>query len=132
MDTPLLGDAPLAALTTTLLPPWPALPDALRGEVEADVVDYVRRQIRRMPLFLRAPWTAVLLVFAAGAMLRYGRPFASLSSARRRAWVRLWAESPVVPMRDFVRMVRSCALLAWFDHPVVSDALSALAKGSHV
>lgn len=128
MDT-LPGGGPLAALTTTLLPPWPDLPGPLRGEVEADVVDYVRRQIRRMPLFLRLPWTAVLLVFAAGAVVRYGRPFASLSSGRRRAWVSLWAESPLVPMRDFVRMVRSCALLAWFDHPVVSEALGASEKG---
>lgn len=131
MDS-LPGRGPLAALTTSLLPLWPDLPGPLRGEVEADVVGYLQRQIRRMPLFLRVPWTIVLLVFAAGALLRYGRPFSSLSPGRKRAWVSLWAESPLVPMRDFVRMVRSCALLAWFDHPAVSAALGAAEKGEGV
>lgn len=115
----------LAALTVSLLPPWPALPAVSRREIEAEVIGYVDRQVSRMPLFLRLPYLGVLVIFSWGAAFRYGRPFAQLAARQRQAWVNLWAQSPVVPMRDFVRLVRSCALLAWFDHPTVSVAMRA-------
>ena len=118
----------LAVLSTALLPPWPDLPAPLRAEIEAEVNVYVARQVERMPTFLRIPYVAVLGVFGVSAILRYGRPFTRLAPAQRDAWIRVWAQSPLVPMRDFVRMVRSCALLAWFDHPLVSQALATTAR----
>lgn len=114
----------LDALTRTLLPPWPVLARADRKAVEDDVVGYVQRQVGRMPLFLRVPYVCVVAVFALGAMLRYGQAFPRLPALRRRAWINAWALSPIIPLRDFVKMIRSCGLLAWFDHPVVAAALN--------
>jgi hypothetical protein len=113
----------LTALTRTLLPSFPPLPDDLRARVEGDVVAYVQRQIGRMPAFLRLPFLSALAVFGLGALARHLRPFSALPLARRRAYVNAWALSPLIPMRDFVKMVRSCGLLAWFDHPVVTRIL---------
>ena len=120
----------LAVLTVSLLPSWPLPPGLQRNRVEAEIISYVQRQVRRMPLFLRLPWLVVLLVFANACLFRHGRTFVALPPQRRKAWVRLWAESPLVPMRDFVRMVRSCALLAWFDHPLVCGALDSAEAGA--
>lgn len=87
------------------------------------MVAFVHGQIARMPAFLRLPFRCVLIVFAVGAWLRYRRPFALLDAADRHAWVNVWALSPIIPMRDVIKMIRSCALLAWFDHPAVSSVL---------
>ena len=119
----------LDAMTRTLLPAWPSLAPTERQRVEDDVVSYIHRQIERMPAFLRLPYRCIVIVFAVGAFFRYGRSFPYLPITRRRAWVSVWALSPIISMRDFVKMVRSCALLAWFDHPVVTSAL--LAEESH-
>lgn len=110
-------------LTLSLLPPWPALPPERRATVERDVVDYVRHQVVRMPLYLRLPFRLVLSAFACSAWFYNGRAFIVLSPSRKRRVVNRWAQSRVIPMRDFIKMVRSCALLAWFDHDVVRGRL---------
>lgn len=113
----------LGVLTRTLLPAWPGLPPVDRAGVEEDVVAYVRRQVRRMPTFLRVPFLCAVVVFGLGAVVMHGRPFTSLPVTKRRAYVNAWALSPIIPLRDFVKMIRSCALLAWFDHARVAAAL---------
>lgn len=121
-----MGNQTVSALTLTLLPAWPPLSPQDRRRVEADVVRYVEGQIAGMPSFLKVPFLAMCGLFSLTAALRYGRSFAHLNDDRKRAWSGVWALSRIIPMRDFIKLVRSCALLAWYDHPTVSETLNAI------
>ncbi len=121
---PVQDETVLGAITLTLLPPWPSLPGTARYLVEADVVSYVHEQVRRMPTYLRLPFRIAVLAFALGAQIRHVEAFPRLAAKQRQAWVETWALSRIGALRDFIRMIRSCALLAYFDHPTVSEALA--------
>ena len=60
-------------------------------------------------------------------MLRFGRRFVALDAERRAAYVALWSDSPIGAMRNFVKLIRGCALLAYYDHPALLEALEAQA-----
>lgn len=123
---PAVPSATVAAMVTRLLPDdFPALDPAARAGVERDVAAYVAGQIAAMPDFLRLPYRFALLGFALLPLLRFGRPFAALAPARQAACLRWWGAAPLAPMRDVVKLVRSTALLVFFDHPVVRAALDA-------
>ena len=118
--------APLvAALVESLLPSGPVLAVEDRAGVAADVARVVASQIAAMPTFLRLPYRGALLAFDLLPALRHGRSFRGLEAAERAAWVRRWDERGVGPMRAFVKLVRSCTLFAWYDHPRVAAALAA-------
>lgn len=113
------ADDRLGAIVTTLLPDFPALDGRGRDTVESDVRTYVAGQIAAMPRFLRLPFRAALAAFELLAVVRYRRRFASLPAEHRAAYVASWSGAPVAAMRDFVKLVRSTALLVYFDHPLV-------------
>jgi hypothetical protein len=116
-------EALLAAVVHSLLPPFPTLPPADRTAVAADVVATVADQITAMPSFLRVPYRSALVAFDLLPLLRFGRPFRGLDDRRQRAWLESWDERGVGPMRAVVKLMRSCTLFAWFDHPRVGSAL---------
>lgn len=113
------ADHRLGAIVTTLLPDFPALDGSDRDTVERDVRAYVAGQIAAMPRFLRLPFRAALAAFELVAVVRYGRRFANLPAEHRAAYVASWSGAPVAAMRDFVKLVRSTALLVYFDHALV-------------
>jgi hypothetical protein len=120
-------EALLAAVVHTILPPFPPLPPVERTAVTADVVATVVEQISAMPSFLRVPYRGALVAFDLLSVLRFGRPFRGLDDRHQRAWLETWGERGVGPMRAVVKLVRSCTLFAWFDHPRVGSALDAAA-----
>jgi len=115
----------LHAIVETILPAFPALPEAVRRGVAGDVAAYVACQIDAMPSFLRLPYRLALLAFTWLPALRFGGPFAALPAAARASCLAIWTDSPLAPMRDFVKLIRSTALLVYYDHPVVLEQLSA-------
>lgn len=119
-------DAIVTAIVTDLLPSHPVLAAVDRTVVAADVVAFVVAQVRGLPDFLRVPYGAASFAFDGLAILRWGRSFRRLDEGRRRTWVALWAASPVGATRNFIKLLRSCTLLAYYDHPTVRARLEAM------
>lgn len=119
-ETPLLR-----SLVRSLTPEFPALESGQRIALETQVADFVGVQISSMPAFLRLPYCLCMSLFDWSALLRYGRLFRALDIARQRDYLAFWANSPIAVMRDFVKLIRSCTLLQYLDHPLVSRALQA-------
>ena len=117
--------AVLRAIVTLIAPAYPDLDVATRATVEADVTRYVASQIQRMPRFLRLPYKLAVVTFNWLAVLRYGRPFRHLRADRQLSYLGRWSDAPLGPMRDFVKLIRSSALLVYFDHPLVLRRLEA-------
>jgi hypothetical protein len=124
-------------LTTTLriiveliLPAYPPLDAPTCTTVHEHVTRYVASQIQSMPGFLRLPYKLAFVVFDWLPLLRYGRPFRRLPGATQTAYLALWNDGPIAPMRDFVKLIRSSALLVYFDHPLVMEKLEAERRGS--
>ena len=122
----------IGAVVRSVLPERPALDVDTRAAVEADVTRLVATQIGAMPGFLRLPYRCALLGFELLPVLRWGRTFRALDAERRRAWVALWDERGLGPMHAFVKLVRSCTLLGFYDHPRVAAALAATATAAPV
>ncbi len=115
----------LQAVVIAILPKYPDLDAGTRLVVEHDVAHYVARQIAAMPSFLRVPYGLALRAFNWLPLLRYGRLFRSLPPERGAQYLAWWNDSPISFMRDFVRLIRSSALLVYFDHPAVAQQLAA-------
>jgi hypothetical protein len=115
--------ATLRAMVALILPAYPELDAAARGRVEHDVTRYVAAQVRSMPGFLRLPYQLALLGFEWLPVVRYGRPFRALPPAARAAYLALWSEAPIAAMRDVVKLIRSSALLVYFDDALVMRRL---------
>lgn len=109
----------------TILPRYPELDPDASAAVEADVASYVGAQIASMPAFLRLPYQLALLAFAWLPVVRHGRPFGRLSPMARAAYLGAWSDGPIAPLRDVVKLMRSSALLVYFDHPLVVERLEA-------
>lgn len=104
------------------LPDYPALEAPTRAQVRSDVSDVVVAQIEAMPSFLGIPYRIALHAFRLLPLVRWGRPFLSLDSAAQRSWIALWADG-IGPTRDFIKLIRSCALFAYFDHATLRQPL---------
>lgn len=113
----------LRGIVTLVLPAYPDLDEGARGAVERDVTDYVSTQIASMPSFLRLPYRLALLGFALLPLIRYGRSFKGLPEDRKASYFAWWNDARFSPMRDFVKLIRSTALLVYFDHPLVRERL---------
>ncbi len=117
----------LQQIVRDLLPREPELDGEASREVEKAVVAFVAAQIGSLPAFLRVPYTFALVGFDWLAIARYGRSYAHLDEAQGRRYLRAWDRSPLSLCRDFVKLLRSCTLLAYLDHPVVTRRLEAMA-----
>ncbi len=113
----------VARLVRLITPSYPDLDSATRDTVERDVTVFVSAQIGAMPTFLQWPYRLALLGFNWLPLARYGRLFVHLGDDRAAAYVTLWSERGLGVMRDFIKLIRSCALLAYFDHPQVRACL---------
>lgn len=100
-------------------PTYPALDPADRARVHASVCGFVSSQIESLPSFMFLPYQAAMTAFELLPVLRFRRRFPALDEARKRAYLALWSDAAFGPARDFVKLMRSCALLAYFDHPDV-------------
>jgi hypothetical protein len=113
----------VSAIVGLLVPSYPELDAPTRTAVGADVTDFVVSQIEAMPAFLRVPYTAALAVFSWLPLLRYGRRFWGLDAAAQAAYLSRWSDGRFGVPRNFIKLIRSCALLAYFDHARVREQL---------
>ena len=112
----------LQAVVTVILPRYPDLDPGVRVAVERDVARYVAAFVRGVQ---SEGVLATLLAFDWLPLLFYGRPFRALPAARSARYLAWWNDAPILAMRDFVRLIRSSALLVYFDHPAVAQQLAA-------
>jgi hypothetical protein len=115
----------LRAVCDDLYPDRPPLGPDGATQVKDAVGAWVAGQVEALPGYLLVPYRVALLGFGWLPVLRWGRAYPALSRARRRAWLSWWSDGPVSPCRDFVKLLRSCALFAWYDHPRIRAALEA-------
>ena len=119
-----MNDASLVlAIARPLLPSFPPLGDAERKETERDLAAFLEAQLSEMPRYLALPFQLALFGFEWLPLLRYGRRYTALPRETQGRVVRAWADSPIGAMRNFVKLLRTCALFAWLDHPVVAARL---------
>ena len=78
-----------------------------------------------MPKFLLLPFVGGLFAFDWLPLLRHHRTFSDLDIELQRRIVREWAESRFGRKRDFIKLVRSCSLFFYLDHPLVRVRLEA-------
>jgi hypothetical protein len=113
----------LAHMARALYPKEPLLAAAEKVQVEKDVVNYLAGQILAMPVYLKVPYIMALHAFNYLAFFRFGLPFTMANQAKQGRYIRSWSRSPIGLMRDFVKLIRSCVLLAYLDHPLVLQKL---------
>ena len=111
------------AIARPLLPCFPPLSDAERDEAERELDRFLAAQLAEMPRYLALPFSVALLAFNWLPLLRYGRTYAGLPQETQVRVVLAWSGSPIGAMRNFVKLVRTCALFAWLDHPIVAARL---------
>ena len=116
----------VAGIIGVLTPVYPDLEESVRLSVHQDVTRYVASQIQSMPSFLRLPYKLALTAFNWLAVVPYRRRFIHLPFAAQVSYLALWSDGPMGILRDFVKLIRSCALLAYFDHPLVAERLAAI------
>jgi hypothetical protein len=117
--------ATVAAVVECLLPPFPVLDGPTRQAVLADVVRFTNGQVQALPEFLRLPYKLAITGFEWLPVVRWGRPFGRLDAARRADYVERWSAAKLGVMRNFVKLIRGCALLAYYDHPALRAVLDA-------
>ncbi len=115
--------ATVGAVVDCLVPADAAVDPATRAAALADTTRFVGSQIASLPDFLRAPYLLALAAFELLPVLRWGRTFTALDGARRAAWLALWTDAKIGAMRNFVKLIRGCALLAYYDHPALAASL---------
>jgi hypothetical protein len=117
--------ATIATVVASLLPAHPRVTESVRATVTASVVEFVVSQVGALPDFLRIPYGLGLLAFEYLPLARWGRPLGHLDAERRAAYIASWSDSPLGAARNFMKLMRSCALLAYYDHPALRSALEA-------
>lgn len=118
----------IRSATSALLPATPPLAPDVRTQVANDVAGFVASLIVRMPATLRVPYRVALLAFDTLPVVPHRRSFRGLDPATQQAWLRLWSDRGGTATRSFVKLLRSCALFAFFDHPQVIAALGAAGR----
>jgi hypothetical protein len=115
----------LALTVDVLLPNHPRLDPETSQVVRTDVAAFVVSQVNALPSFLKLPYLLAMTAFDLLPLLRKGRPFRRLDAAARANAVAAWDTSALAPKRNYTKLIRSCALLAYYDHPAVLNALHA-------
>ncbi len=114
----------VVAEIVSLIAPAEFVPDPeTRARVQDDATDFVCFQIAAMPSFLRLPYRLALTAFNLLPLLRWGSPFGRLPERARASYLSFWSDGGISVNRDFVKLLRSCALLAYFDHEDVRRQL---------
>ena len=113
-------DPTLAAITEALLPfDDEALPDSSRPAVVEAVATFVTVQTRSLPGHLAWMFVVGLFGFHAITWLVHFRSIRAIPIAKRRRWVEAWAYGRLWVTRQLFRALRSTALIAYYEDPLV-------------
>ena len=96
-----------------------------QDEVLGRVSAFVNGELESLPGKYRLLLRIGLTGFSVLVFLRTWRPFARVKLERRRAILRWWAWGPLTPARQMFRAVRSTAVLAYYEDPVVQAGMTA-------
>jgi hypothetical protein len=88
-----------------------------------DIVRFVIRQHRNMPLILGRAIQLATLLFAVTALARHGALFHRLPPPRRRVQVAAWTVSRLAPCRDLLKFYSSLVILALYSRPCLAQAV---------
>ena len=99
------------------------LPEPERRVVTGDVMTFVSGQIQALPNRLRLLFRLGLTLFGLAVRLRHPLGLHALPAERRARIVEAWAFGRWSAPRKLFRLVRSTALLAFYDHPAVAALL---------
>jgi hypothetical protein len=80
-----------------------------------DVSEFVWLQLCQMTGYLKIPMIILTLVFSFFGIFRGFRVFPKLSATQRKSQLESWKNSPLSPLRDFVRFYESLILLALYS-----------------
>ena len=75
--------------------------------------------LRSYPAVIRASLVAGLATLEASAVVRHGRPFSRLPRETARAFYDRWWHSPLLPISQFARALKTIFALAYYDSPAV-------------
>ena len=87
------------------------------------VADFIQREIKNLPQKFQLLFSIGMFCFNMLVWLRYFRSFSLLSLPLRVKIFNSWAYGKLALPRQLFRLVRSTALLAFFEHPSVIDVL---------
>lgn len=110
-------------MARSMYPKEPLLTPEEKAQVEEEVVSYLAGQILAMPSYLKMPYGLALHIFNYLSCLGFGLPFTAIDQEKQATYVRFWSRSPIGLMRDFIKLIRSCVLLSYLDHPLVLQEL---------
>ncbi len=114
----------ISEIVIALLPEYPKGISEEKSIVENAVIDFVIGQIEALPVYLRFPYKIALYKFNFFSLFVYGRTFLKLGKKRKSNYIKMWSDSPLKQMRDVIKLLRSCALLQYYDHPVILNMIS--------
>lgn len=115
------GDSasPFIFSLTEAIVPLDCLPPQQQQTVVLYVADFVQGEINSLSKKLYLLFKVGMFGFNTLIWLRYFRTFSLLSVSQRRAIVNAWAYGKIPVARKLFKLVRSTALLAFFEHPAV-------------
>jgi len=102
-----MEDRILWALTGTFLPGEKFGPELINQSGL-----FLLREKGRFPDYIRGLTGVATWAFGLGSLALYGRLFFSLNLAQRKAYVAVWASSPLPPMQDYIRLIQSLVILS--------------------
>ena len=113
----------VSEMVLVMTPSFPMLEAPVRIRVHSSVTAFVTSQIEALSPFMGVPYRLAITGFNLLAVCRFGRVFTSLDEASKQVYVALWSDAPIAVCRDFIKLIRSCAMLSFYDHPDVSARL---------
>lgn len=114
----------IVALTEAIVPAAePDVPQREREAVLAKTAAFVQGQVDALPRRLSLMFAAGTLVFRFYVRLTHFRSFCGLDAETRRRVVEQWAYGRVALFRALFKLVRSTALLVFYESPEVRAAL---------
>lgn len=108
-------DPVLALVVCSILPEEPQLSSAEKNKAQNEVISFVNNQIVSLPSYLKVPFKFILFVFNSFALILFGNIFININREKQTKYLNIWANSSIKPMRDFIKLIRSCALLQYYD-----------------
>lgn len=124
--SPALPDEPASAFTLGLVEAMvgdgahPPDPTAVRY-----AAGFVDGQLAALQPKLRLLFQCGMVMFRIATRLRFLRGYCDVPLAKRRIWTTQWAENRIALLRQLFKPVRATALLAYYDHDAVTQALLA-------
>jgi len=85
-----------------------------------DVTEFVREQLRKMPIFLSRPILLATAVFGVSRLLLEGSLFHNRTPNQRRLQVENWRRSRFATSRDLIKFYTSLVVLALYSRPAAS------------